>query len=70
MNQKGYLHLEVTKGERNYAFTLPIGAPFGEAYDAAFSVLQEILKMAQEASEKASPVTKDESAASDVLEAQ
>lgn len=56
MDQKGYVHLEVTKGEHNYAFVLPLGAPFGEAYDAAFQVLQQILKMAQDASEKASPV--------------
>lgn len=56
MDQKGYIHLEVVKGERAYAFQLPIGAPFGEAYDAAFQVLQEILKMAKDASEKAAPV--------------
>lgn len=38
-----------------YRFIIPHGAPLGEAYDAAFKALNQILRMAQEASEKVKP---------------
>lgn len=45
--------LEVTQGERTYKFLMPMGAPLGEAYDAAHYVLQEIVKYAKQAEEAA-----------------
>jgi len=45
--------LEIKKEDRTYSFLMPIGSPFGEAYDAAFAVLAEINKMSQEAVETA-----------------
>jgi hypothetical protein len=56
MNQKGAVILEVTKGDNRYEFVMPIGAPFGEAYDAAFQALMTITEMAKNAAEAAKPV--------------
>jgi predicted adenine nucleotide alpha hydrolase (AANH) superfamily ATPase len=53
MDQRAMVRLEVKKEERTYCFDMPIGAPFGEAYDAAFEVLSTILKMSEEAVAKA-----------------
>jgi len=53
MTQKAVIYLEVEKNDHKYSFTMPIGAPLGEVYDAAFEMLQEIVKLANEAVEKA-----------------
>lgn len=52
MTQKAVVKLEVEKGERIYEFTMPIGSPFGESYDACFDFLQEITKMSKEAADR------------------
>ena len=56
MNQ--VLNVNFTKevNGRTYSFTVPMGAPLGEAYDACHEVLMLITKSAQEAAEKAKPV--------------
>lgn len=51
MDKRGMVILEVKKDERTYSFLMPVGSPFGEAYDAAFEMLSEISKMAQAAVE-------------------
>jgi len=53
MKQSAMVKIEVTKDERDYAFTMPIGSPYGEVYDALFEMLQEIVKMSQAAADKA-----------------
>jgi hypothetical protein len=53
MEQKAIVVVEVTKNERLYRFELPVGAPFGEAYDSCFEILHEILSMAQKAKDSA-----------------
>jgi hypothetical protein len=58
MNVKSYVDVEVVKSERVYHFLMPVGAPFGEAYDAAFEALGSITEMAKQAVENAKP--KDE----------
>ena len=55
MDQRAVIQLEVEKEGRKYVFTMPVGAPLGEVYDVAFSVLGEILKISKEAVEKAKP---------------
>jgi hypothetical protein len=45
--------INVKKGERNYTFMMPSGAPFGEAYDSAFEVLQEIVTFSRQAADNA-----------------
>ena len=53
MTQKAMIKLTMISNEREFSFEMPIGSPFGEAYDAAFSFLQEISTMAKEAADKA-----------------
>jgi hypothetical protein len=43
--------INIKKGEREYTFTMPSGAPFGEAYDSAFEVLQEIVIFSKQAAD-------------------
>lgn len=51
--------------EHTYRFLIPAGAPIGETYDAAFFVLNQLVKMAQEAQEKMKPSQKIEDAVSE-----
>jgi len=55
MDQRAVINLEVTKGEHKFVFSMPVGSPFGEAYDAAFSILNEIMGMSKKAVEQAKP---------------
>lgn len=55
MELKSIVHIEIKKNDRTYVFALPVGAPFGEAYDAAFEVLGKITEFAQQAAEQARP---------------
>jgi len=58
MNQRAMVQLEVEKNGRIFIFLMPIGAPFGECYDAAFECASQILEMAKEAAEKANKQAK------------
>lgn len=53
MNLRSAIIIEVVKNERTYQLTLPVGAPYGEAYDATFEILGKILELAQAATEQA-----------------
>ena len=44
---------EVEKNEKRFSFYMPIGAFYGEAYDAAMECAAEVMKMADEARKKA-----------------
>jgi len=52
MDQAAVITLTVTKEDRSYVFSMPHGANFGEAYDAAFAVLSEIVEMSKRAVDK------------------
>ena len=52
MDLRSYVSIEVKKNDRVYSYLMPVGAPFGEAYDAAFEVLQSVLDMAKKSSEQ------------------
>jgi hypothetical protein len=52
MDIRNTLTLEVTKEKNTYSFNLPTGATYGEAYDAAFEVLNKLIEMQQEALKK------------------
>ena len=52
MDQRAVLNLIVKKDDREYVFSMPHGANFGEAYDVAFSMLQEIADMSKRAVER------------------
>jgi hypothetical protein len=53
MNQVLTLKFVKEVNGRTYTFDLPVGAPFGEAYDVCHEVLTHITKMASDAAEKA-----------------
>lgn len=65
MDQIAYVHLTVEKEGRKYMFMMPIGAPLGEAYDACFEALGEIIKISKEAADRAKPKDKEESVKED-----
>lgn len=65
MDQIAVINLEIEKNDNKYVFSMPIGAPLGEAYDAAFLVIREIIKMADEAAKR-----KDEQSSQDDQESQ
>jgi hypothetical protein len=45
--------ITMKQNERTYTFSMPMGSPIGEAYDAAYMVLSEIMKFAKQAEEAA-----------------
>jgi hypothetical protein len=52
MDQTANVILSHKVEERTYQFIMPVGAPFGEAYDAAFKALDTIMNMAKDAVDK------------------
>ena len=66
MDIKSYVDVEIKKNDRVYHFLMPVGAPFGEAYDAAFESLTSITEMAKNAVEQAKPKEAGEAAAEPV----
>lgn len=59
--------LSIEKNGRTYFFSMPAGVSFGEAYDVAFGVLNELLKLSQKAAENLKP-KKEEKEGSEVTE--
>lgn len=54
METKTTVELTVQKNNRIYRFSMEVGSPFGEAYDAAFEVLKNICEMSRQAVDIAS----------------
>jgi hypothetical protein len=52
MNMKSVVIISITKNNRTYDFSMPVGAPYGEAYDVAFECLNEIVGMSKKAVEQ------------------
>lgn len=61
MNIKSVVSIEITKDDRKYSFNMEVGSPFGEAYDAAFDVLQHIVNLSKQAADSALQVTAKDS---------
>ena len=53
MDLKSMIVLEFKKNDRIYQLLMPVGAPYGEAYDVCFEALNSILEMAKKATEAA-----------------
>ena len=65
------VELEIKKGDRTYRFFMEIGAPFGEAYDAAYEAFSGVAQMAKQASDNAKPKDEsDNSASTDIQTSQ
>ncbi len=55
MELKSIVQIEVERNDRKYTFSMPVGVSYGEAYDAAFEVLQKTVELAQKAAESTRP---------------
>jgi hypothetical protein len=53
MNLKSCVAIEITKNDRLYTFVMPVGSPFGEAYDVAYEVLNKIAELARDGAQGA-----------------
>ena len=47
--------MEVEVADNLYTFTMPTNVSYGQLYDAAFKILQEVTEMAQKEVDKAKP---------------
>lgn len=59
MDQKTAIVLEVVKGDKKFSFIMPSGCHYGEAYDAAFAILNEVMDMGKNAVEEVKPKEMD-----------
>lgn len=48
MNAKTIIALQVEKNGHVFTFQMPVGVNYGEAYDAAFCILEDILSLSQQ----------------------
>jgi hypothetical protein len=60
MDMKATLTMTVKQNDNIYTFTMPAGSPIGEAYNAAFEVLQNVLELSKDAVERAKPKSPEE----------
>lgn len=56
---KGYLHVEITRDDRFYSFSLPVGATYEEAEAVTLEALGTIRELAKKASETAAALEKE-----------
>lgn len=49
ITETAFYEIKVVKNEREYKFSIPLGAPYGEAYDAAFEALKKVIEMSSKA---------------------
>lgn len=52
MDIKSFIVLSKEINGNKYTFHMPVGVPYGEAHDAAFSMVEDILELSQKAVEK------------------
>jgi len=57
MDLKSAVIIETKKNDNVFQFIMPIGAPFGECYDACFEALNKIVALSKEAAEAAKAPT-------------
>ncbi len=53
MNQALMVNFEVEAGDSKITLSIPYGTELGKVYDACHKMLQEVLKQAQDATDKA-----------------
>lgn len=53
---KTSISIEIEKNGHIFSFTMPSGAPFGEAYDAGYEVLQQIVEFSKKVADDAKRV--------------
>lgn len=62
MDVKNSVVFSIVKNGRTYAFNAPVDGNLGEAYDAAYNVLDEIVRRIQDSVQKAAPKSPAEDA--------
>lgn len=55
MEMTSAIIITTKRNDRQFQFFMPVGAQYGEAYDAAFEVLTQISTMSQKAAEQLKP---------------
>lgn len=60
MVQQPTLVLKTQSNDRTYEFLIPVGAPYGEVYDALFAMLKEMQDLMAKAAEQAKAPTSNE----------
>jgi hypothetical protein len=60
MDMKSALVMTIVQNENTYTFIMPAGASLGEAYNAAFQALQNVLELSKDAVERAKPKSTEE----------
>jgi hypothetical protein len=60
MNAQSVVVIKVEKNDHTYAFHMPFGVQYGEAYDAAFSILEDILELSKQSLETSRRKEKEE----------
>ena len=53
MDIRSHVVIEIKKEDHTFSFHMPLGAPFGKAYDAAYEVLQHIVDLSKKAADQA-----------------
>lgn len=66
ISSKAVVSLEIMGEKHSYRFTMPIGAPFQEAYDAAVKVVQEIVTFAENAAAQEKAMKEQQSAQAEI----
>lgn len=49
------IQLRIIKNDRSYYFSIPVGAPYGEACDVLFECIEKLTDMMKEAASKSKP---------------
>lgn len=55
MELKSLVVIEVDKNDKKFSFSMPAGSSYGDAYDAAFEVLQQTVELAKKAADATKP---------------
>ncbi len=55
MNIKPVVNLEIEMESNVYVFSMPVGASWGEAYNACFQSLQKVMELSNQALESTRP---------------
>lgn len=72
MNQKAYIHLEVTKTDasgldRLYTLEMPFGSTYQECYDVTLEFSQKIIEISNQAAEAQKKAEAEKDVASQVI---
>lgn len=59
MDKRGFINLEVINGDNRFMFSMPIGCPLQDAYDASQEFTNEIVAIAESNKKRQEQEAKD-----------